>query len=42
MGNKIKNRKDFSTRRQIERIISSAPNIGCETIRFTKLNGGGL
>ena len=39
---KGKRKKDFSTRRQVDKIISSVPDIEMEAIKFTKLNGGGL
>lgn len=41
MGNK-KEEEDLSTRRQVDKIISSVPDIKKEAERFTKLNGGGL
>jgi len=37
-----KNKKDFSTKKQIDKIVSSVPNIQKEAIDFTKLNGGRL
>jgi len=42
MGNKQNNKKDLSTRKQIEKIVSSVPDIKKEAERFTKFNGGRL
>lgn len=37
-----KNKKDFSTRGQVDKIVSSAPDIKREAQRFTELDGGEL
>lgn len=41
---KLKNRisQDLSTRKQIKRIVSSAPDLEKQAKNFTKLNGGDL
>ncbi len=36
------NKKDLSTRRQVEKIVSSAPDIQKEAENFTQLDGGEL
>ncbi len=35
-------KKDFSTRRQVDKIVSSVPNIEKEAEKFTELDGGEL
>lgn len=42
MGTKQNNKEDLSTRRQIDKIVSSVPDIEKEAERFTKLDGGEL
>lgn len=42
MGNKQENKSDFATRKQIDKIVSSAPDIKREARDFTKLDGGEL
>lgn len=35
-------KKDFSTRRQVDKIVSSVPDIKMEAEKFTQLDGGEL
>ncbi len=37
-----KDKKDFSTRRQVDKIVSSVPDVKREAKKFTELDGGEL